>query len=29
MIHHGADDANPFSVITDNFPATFCTKMSY
>ncbi len=23
MIHHGADDANPFSVITDNFPATF------
>lgn len=23
MIHHGADDANHFSVITDNFPATF------
>ncbi|MFF0908997.1 anthrax toxin-like adenylyl cyclase domain-containing protein, partial [Proteus mirabilis] len=23
MIHHGADDANPFSVIMDNFPATF------
>lgn len=23
MIHHGADDANPFTVITDNFPATF------
>lgn len=23
MVHHGADDANPYSVINDNFPATF------
>ncbi|MEQ5091680.1 MARTX multifunctional-autoprocessing repeats-in-toxin holotoxin RtxA [Providencia rettgeri] len=23
MVHHGADDANPYAVIGDNFPATF------
>ncbi|WP_337236594.1 anthrax toxin-like adenylyl cyclase domain-containing protein [Proteus faecis] len=23
IVHHGADDANPFAVIHDNFPATF------
>ncbi|MGL4390357.1 MAG: anthrax toxin-like adenylyl cyclase domain-containing protein, partial [Carnobacterium maltaromaticum] len=23
MVHHGADDANPYAVLEDNFPATF------
>ncbi|WP_421346508.1 MARTX multifunctional-autoprocessing repeats-in-toxin holotoxin RtxA [Aeromonas veronii] len=23
MVHHGADDANPYAVMADNFPATF------
>ncbi|HDY8011721.1 TPA: anthrax toxin-like adenylyl cyclase domain-containing protein [Vibrio vulnificus] len=23
MVHHGADDANPYAVLDDNFPATF------
>lgn len=23
IVHHGADDANPYAVINDNFPATF------
>lgn len=23
MVHHGADDANPYTVTADNFPATF------
>ncbi|WP_311746538.1 anthrax toxin-like adenylyl cyclase domain-containing protein [Proteus penneri] len=28
IVHHGADDANPFAVIHDNFPATFFVPKS-
>ncbi|MER2496030.1 MARTX multifunctional-autoprocessing repeats-in-toxin holotoxin RtxA [Vibrio neptunius] len=28
MVHHGADDANPYAVMADNFPATFFVPKS-
>ncbi|WP_019280936.1 MARTX multifunctional-autoprocessing repeats-in-toxin holotoxin RtxA [Vibrio anguillarum] len=29
MVHHGADDANPYAVMADNFPATFFVPKSF
>ncbi|GLT19406.1 hypothetical protein GCM10007938_31880 [Vibrio zhanjiangensis] len=29
MVHHGADDSNPYAVMADNFPATFFVPKSF